>query len=67
MGNIKQNSFQAFAYNTALIAVGGEVLSLSYGILLNPIVAAGAMSISTITITVILNALRSNRFKASGT
>jgi Cu+-exporting ATPase len=61
MGNIKQNLFWAFAYNTALIPVGAGVLYPAYGILLDPIVAAGAMSISTIT--VVLNALRLNRFR----
>ncbi len=61
MGNIKQNLFWAFAYNTALIPVGAGVLYPAYGILLDPIVAAGAMSVSTIT--VVLNALRLNRFR----
>ena len=63
MGNIKQNLFWAFAYNTALIPVGAGVLFPAYGILLDPIVAAGAMSVSTIT--VVLNALRLNRFRAA--
>jgi cation transport ATPase len=48
-------------YNTALIPVGAGVLFPAYGIVLDPIVAAGAMSISTIT--VVLNALRLNRFR----
>ncbi len=65
MGNIKQNLFWAFAYNTALIPVGAGVLYPAYGILLDPIVAAGAMSISTIT--VVLNALRLNRFRPAQT
>jgi P-type Cu+ transporter len=59
--NIKQNLFWAFAYNAALIPVGAGVLYPFYGVLLDPIVAAGAMSISTIT--VVLNALRLNRFR----
>ncbi len=61
MKNIKQNLFWAFAYNAALIPVGAGVLYPFYGVLLDPIVAAGAMSISTIT--VVLNALRLNRFR----
>ena len=65
MGNIKQNLFWAFAYNTALIPIGAGVLYTAYGILLDPIVAAGAMSVSTIT--VVLNALRLNRFRPAQT
>jgi P-type Cu+ transporter len=61
MKNIKQNLSWAFAYNAALIPVGGGILYPLYGVLLDPIVAAGAMSISTVT--VVLNALRLNRFK----
>lgn len=60
MKNIKQNLFWAFAYNAALIPVGAGILYPLYGILLDPIVAAAAMSISTVT--VVLNALRLNRF-----
>ena len=59
--NIKQNLFWAFAYNPALIPVGAGILYPLYGVLLDPIVAAGAMSISTVT--VVLNALRLNRFR----
>lgn len=61
MKNIKQNLFWAFAYNAALIPVGAGILYPLYGVLLDPIVAAGAMSISTVT--VVLNALRLNRFR----
>jgi len=60
MNNIKQNLFWAFAYNAALIPVGAGILYPLYGVLLDPIVAAGAMSVSTVT--VVLNALRLNRF-----
>jgi Cu+-exporting ATPase len=60
MKNIKQNLFWAFAYNAALIPVGAGILYPLYGILLDPIFAVGAMSISTVT--VVLNALRLNRF-----
>lgn len=62
MKNLKQNLFWALAYNAALIPVGEGILYHPlYGVLLDPIVAAGAMSISTVT--VVLNALRLNRFR----
>jgi Cu+-exporting ATPase len=61
MKNIKQNLFWAFAYNASLIPIGAGILYPWYGVLLDPIVAAGAMSISTVT--VVLNALRLNRFR----
>lgn len=60
--NIKQNLFWAFAYNTLLIPVAAGVLFPFFGILLNPMFAAAAMGMSSLT--VVGNAVRLRRFKA---
>jgi Cu+-exporting ATPase len=60
--NIKQNLFWAFAYNSILIPVAAGVLFPFFGILLNPIFAAAAMGLSSVT--VVSNALRLRRFRA---
>ena len=59
--NIKQNLFWAFTYNTILIPVAAGILFPFFGILLNPIFAAAAMGLSSVT--VVSNALRLTRFK----
>ncbi len=60
--NIRQNLFWAFAYNTILIPVAAGILFPFFGILLNPIFAAAAMGLSSVT--VVSNALRLSRFRA---
>ena len=59
--NIKQNLFWAFAYNAALIPVAAGVIYPATGILLSPILAAGAMTFSSIF--VLSNALRLKGFR----
>jgi Cu+-exporting ATPase len=56
MRNIRQNLFWAFAYNTALIPVAAGVLYPAFGVMLSPVLAAGAMALSSVF--VLSNALR---------
>lgn len=59
--NIKQNLFWAFGYNTLGIPVAMGILYIFGGPRLNPIIAAAAMSFSSVS--VLLNALRLKGFK----
>ena len=59
--NIKQNLFWAFAYNVAGIPIAAGLLFAFGGPRLNPILAAAAMSLSSVS--VLMNALRLKRFK----
>jgi P-type Cu+ transporter len=61
MSNIRQNLFFAFVYNAAGVPIAAGVLYPAFGILLAPIVAAAAMSLSSVS--VIANALRLRRLK----
>ena len=56
MNNIKQNLFFAFVYNTIGVPIAAGVLYPFFGILLSPMIAAAAMSFSSVS--VIANALR---------
>ncbi len=56
LANIRQNLFFAFAYNTAGIPIAAGILYPFFGVLLSPMLAAGAMSLSSVS--VIGNALR---------
>ncbi|MGB6019942.1 MAG: copper-translocating P-type ATPase, partial [Sulfurimonadaceae bacterium] len=61
MRNIRQNLFFAFIYNSAGVPVAAGVLYPFFGILLSPMIAAAAMSFSSVS--VISNALRLKRLK----
>jgi Cu+-exporting ATPase len=56
MSNIRQNLFFAFIYNAAGVPVAAGLLYPMFGILLSPVIAAAAMSLSSVS--VIGNALR---------
>ena len=61
MKNIKQNLFFAFIYNTLGVPIAAGLLYPIFGLLLSPMIAAIAMSLSSVS--VIVNALRLNRVK----
>jgi len=61
MSNIKQNLFFAFIYNSLGVPIAAGVLYPFFGILLSPIIAAAAMSASSVS--VVINALRLRKVK----
>src|SRR5512143_683903 len=61
MRNIRQNLFFAFVYNTLGVPLAAGVLYPFFGLLLSPMIAAAAMSFSSVS--VVGNALRLNRMK----
>jgi Cu+-exporting ATPase len=61
MRNIRQNLFFAFIYNAAGIPVAAGLLYPFFGLLLSPMIAGAAMSLSSVS--VIANALRLRKTK----
>jgi P-type Cu+ transporter len=61
MGNIKQNLVFAFAYNALGVPIAAGVLYPAFGMLLSPMIAAAAMSLSSVS--VVGNALRLRNVK----
>jgi len=62
MRNIRQNLFFAFIYNAIGVPIAAGVLYPFFGLLLSPILAAAAMSFSSVS--VIMNSLRLRKVKA---
>jgi Cu+-exporting ATPase len=56
MRNIRQNLFFAFVFNASAIPIAAGVFYPWFGLLLNPMIASAAMSLSSVT--VVTNALR---------
>jgi Cu+-exporting ATPase len=64
MRKIKQNLFFAFFYNTSGIPIAAGILYPALGLLLNPIIAAAAMGLSSVS--VVTNSLLMNRYRTRG-
>jgi len=63
MSNIRQNLFFAFIYNAIGVPLAAGVLYTAFHLLLNPMIAAAAMSFSSVS--VIANALRLRSIRLS--
>jgi Cu+-exporting ATPase len=61
MRNIRQNLFFAFVFNALAVPIAAGVLYPAFGLLLNPMIASAAMSLSSVT--VVSNALRLRRVR----
>ena len=61
MRNIRQNLLFAFLYNSLGVPVAAGVLYPFFGLLLSPVIASAAMTLSSVS--VIANALRLHRLK----
>ena len=61
MRNIRRNLFFAFAYNALGVPLAAGILYAIFGLLLNPIIASAAMSLTSVS--VIANALRLRRLR----
>ena len=61
MGNIRQNLFFAFVYNAAGVPIAAGILYPVFGLLLSPMLAAAAMSLSSLS--VVANALRLRKLR----
>ena len=61
LGNIRQNLLFAFGYNTIGVPIAAGILFPVFGLLLSPMIAAAAMSLSSVS--VITNALRLRTLK----
>jgi Cu+-exporting ATPase len=59
--NIRQNLFFAFVYNVLGVPIAAGLLYPFFGLLLSPMIASAAMSVSSVS--VIANALRLRRFR----
>jgi Cu+-exporting ATPase len=58
MGNVKQNLFGAFIYNSAGLPIAAGILYPLFGVLLSPLIAATAMAFSSVTVVSNANRLR---------